>query len=38
MELEDVIPERANPPIELAADYDAVRDRMLQEIERRFRS
>jgi len=38
MELEGIIPERANPPIELAADYDAVRDRMLQEIERRFRS
>jgi hypothetical protein len=30
------VPELPNPPIELAADYDAVRDRMLREIELRF--
>ena len=38
MELEDVAPSLANPPIELPASYGAVRDRMLQEIDLRFRS
>ena len=38
MELEGVIPEHPNPPIEMAADYDRVRDRMLREIDRRFGS
>ena len=38
-ELEGIEPEVANPPIELAADYDVVRDRLLREIEaRRFPS
>jgi threonine synthase len=36
MQLEGIVPELPNPPIELAADYDAVRDRMLREIELRF--
>ena len=36
MQLEDVVAEHPNPPIELAADYAAVRDRMLREIETRF--
>jgi threonine synthase len=34
-ELEGIEPEVANPPIELAADYDVVRDRLLREIEAR---
>jgi threonine synthase len=37
MELEGIVSERPNPPIELAADYQVVRDRMLREIERRFK-
>jgi threonine synthase len=36
MELEGIIPERPNPPIELPAEYDRVRDQMLREIDRRF--
>lgn len=36
MRLDDVTPEVPNPPIELPAEYDRVRDVMLQEIERRF--
>jgi len=38
MELEGVVSEHPNPPIELDADYGVVRDRMLREIDRRFRS
>jgi len=38
MNLTDFAPSHANPPIELAARYDDVRDRMLQEIDLRFRS
>jgi len=38
MRLEDVAPEHPNPPLELPADYDTVRDAMLREIERRFGS
>jgi threonine synthase len=34
-ELEGIEPEVANPPIELAADYGVVRDRLLREIEAR---
>ncbi|MDE0885271.1 MAG: threonine synthase [Myxococcota bacterium] len=37
MRLEDFAPTHANPPIELDARYDKVRDRMLQEIDLRFR-
>jgi len=37
MKLEDVVPEHANPPIELPADYSTVRDAMRREIDRRFR-
>jgi threonine synthase len=36
MTLEDIVPELPNPPIELPARYDVVRDRMLAEIDRRF--
>jgi threonine synthase len=36
MRLDGVTPELPNPPIELPADYGAVRDVMLREIERRF--
>lgn len=36
MELEGIVSEMPNPPIELPADYDAVRDRMLREIDARF--
>ena len=36
MALEGVAPELPNPPIELPADYETVRDRMLREIETRF--
>jgi threonine synthase len=36
MKLEGVVPEYPNPPIELAADYQVVRDQMLREIETRF--
>ncbi|MCZ6782573.1 MAG: threonine synthase [Proteobacteria bacterium] len=38
MQTEDLIPELPNPPIELSASYQVVRDRMLEEIERRFHS
>jgi threonine synthase len=38
MRLEGIEPHDPNPPIELPADYTAVRDRMLREIERRFES
>jgi threonine synthase len=37
MSLENFAPSHANPPIELDARYDKVRDRMLQEIDLRFR-
>ena len=36
MELDGLVPENPNPVIELAADYEMVRSRMLEEIERRF--
>ncbi len=36
MTLEDIIPEIPNPPIELPARYETVRDEMLKQIERRF--
>jgi threonine synthase len=36
MELEGVESQVPNPPIELAADYGVVRDRMLREIDARF--
>jgi threonine synthase len=36
MRLADVIPEHANPPVELPADYGVVRDALMREIERRF--
>jgi threonine synthase len=35
MTVADTIPEHPNPPIELPADYQKVRDRMLNEIDRR---
>ena len=35
MTLEEIVPDRANPPIELAADYEKVSSRMLEEIDRR---
>jgi len=38
MELEQIAPEHPNPPIELPASYDTVRDRMLKEIDLRFGS
>jgi threonine synthase len=38
MNLDDFSPSHANPPIELPARYDDVRDRMLREIDSRFRS
>jgi threonine synthase len=38
MNLDDFSPSHANPPIELPARYDDVRDRMLREIDLRFRS
>ncbi len=37
MKLEEIVPENPNPPIELPARYDQVRDRMLREIDTRFR-
>ena len=37
MNLDDFSPSHANPPIELPARYDDVRDRMLREIDLRFR-
>lgn len=36
MELEGIVSENPNPPIELAADYQLVRDEMLREIDQRF--
>ena len=36
MSLEEIVPARPNPPIELPAQYELVRDRMLREIELRF--
>jgi threonine synthase len=36
MRLEDVEPQLPNPPIELPARYETVRDEMLRQIERRF--
>ena len=36
MQVSGMIPELANPPIELPADYDTVRDQMRREIDRRF--
>ena len=36
MALEGIVSELPNPPIELPADYERVRDRMLREIETRF--
>ena len=36
MELKDWAPTNPNPPIEMAADYGAVRDAMLKEIDLRF--
>jgi len=36
MELEGIVSENPNPPIELEARYEVVRDRMLREIDARF--
>jgi len=36
MRLEGVVPEHANPPIELPADYGTVRDELMRQIEGRF--
>ncbi|NNL67858.1 MAG: threonine synthase, partial [Myxococcales bacterium] len=36
MRLEGIVPEHANPPIELAADYATVRDELMRQIDRRF--
>ena len=36
MQLDGIVSEHPNPPIELPADYRTVRDRMLEEIDRRF--
>jgi threonine synthase len=36
MKLEGVVSEHPNPPIEMAADYQTVRDQMLREIDQRF--
>jgi len=36
MRLEGVVPEHANPPIELPADYRTVRDELMRQIEGRF--
>jgi threonine synthase len=38
MTLEGIVPERANPPIELPARYEVVRDEMLRQIDARFGS
>jgi threonine synthase len=38
MQLEGIVSENPNPPIELAADYETVRSQMLREIDRRFGS
>ena len=36
MKLDEIAPERPNPPIELPADYQKVRSRMLKDIDQRF--
>jgi threonine synthase len=36
MRLEDIVSDNPNPPIELPASYETVRDRMMSEIELRF--
>ena len=36
MELEGIVPEHANPPIELSADYATVRDELRRQIDTRF--
>jgi threonine synthase len=36
MRLGDVVPEHANPPVELPADYRVVRDELMRQIETRF--
>jgi len=36
MTLEGIAPELPNPPIELPARYETVRDEMMRQIERRF--
>jgi threonine synthase len=36
MTMEDMVPDNPNPPIELPADYDIVRDRLAREIDLRF--
>ena len=36
MRLADVVPEHANPPVELPADYRVVRDELMRQIETRF--
>ncbi len=36
MQLEDIVSDNPNPPIELPGDYEVVRSRMWQEIDRRF--
>ena len=36
MSLEGVVPELPNPPIELPARYETVRDEMMRQIEHRF--
>jgi threonine synthase len=36
MQMKDIIPEAPNPPIELPARYDDVRDRLRREIDTRF--
>ena len=36
MRLADVVPEHANPPVELPADYGTVRDELMRQIETRF--
>jgi threonine synthase len=37
MRMADLVPEHANPPIELPADYATVRDELMRQIDRRFR-
>jgi hypothetical protein len=36
MQLDDIVSQLPNPPIELSASYAVVRERMHREIERRF--
>jgi hypothetical protein len=38
MTVADMVPDHPNPPIELPADYQQVRDRMLSEIDRRAKT